>query len=506
MSLELASVRAMSPFFGASVFVWTNLIGVILAALSLGYFVGGRIADRSESVRPVGWTLLVAGLWSFWIPSFLSWLGGLLLPSELRMEDAFLVLWGGSLLSGFLVFAPPAFLISFTSPYAVRLLGEAGRLGSTAGAVFALSTAGSILGTFLTTYLLIPVVGSRTTFWGLGSVLGLSGALLLIASRCSGGPREASALLLVLAHPFFALALAGRPLKTPLRGEILLAEAETPYQFVQLVRSGDLTILRVNEGLDSYQSLWKEGSLLTGAYYDAFLLAPLLAEKLPGERLRVLIVGLGGGTASRQIEGLFGGRHRLEIDGIEIDPGLVRAAAPFFKMNTEEQPHLRILSDLDGRAFLRCVGEPYDVVLLDAYAGQIQIPFHLCSREFFREAWERLADRGVLAINVGAIGRTDPVLLAVANTVSREFGEALGFPVRDARNEVLFCRKGRPLPALEEIHSKDPLPQLRALLGYAAFPGIARRYRFHEELDCLDDDSSSVEILQALSLIGGLRP
>lgn len=501
MCVELAAVRALAPYFGSSVFVWTNVIGMILAALSLGYFLGGRLADRWQSPRPLGWVLLLAGIWVGISPYFVAAASSVFFPDNLRLEDAGVILWGGSLAVGCLLFGIPAFLISFSSPTAIRFLGESKQVGTVAGSVFALSTIGSLLGTFLTTHLLIPVLGTRASFLLAGLILILLGALLVIRSR-----NQLPALLVLLIPTGFYFAHRTEPIKTVLDGEALLAEGDTAYQYLQIVRRGDETQLRINEGLDSYQSLWKEGKLLTGAYYDLFLLAPDLAEKKTGQELKVLIIGLAAGTIARQYEMLFSSRFALQIDGVEIDESLVDLAREPFALEEKSQPHLQIFSGLDGRVFLDRSKEQYDLILVDAYAGQVQIPFQLCSQEFFLSAKNHLKDGGVLAVNVGSLGDRDPVRLAVSNTMASVFQKVLGFPVRAARNEIFFVRKQAAFPSLESRHedsASDPI--LRLLWGYAAFPGKARWISQDVHGIVLKDEHSPIEILQGMALWKGAK-
>lgn len=514
MSLELAAVRALAPYFGASVFVWTNVLGIVLAALSLGYFVAGRLADRWTQERSLAVALIAGGGLAALSPFLAQALASALLPSDLRLEDSFSIFWGGSLAVGALAFGPPAFLLSFSSPAAIRFLAVSRPVGEISGRVFALSTVGSILGTFLTTYFLVPSLGTRWTFALAGSAVLVPAALLLWRDRAAVGPRNAKLGIWIPLLPWAAFAgtaiFAGNtPLRVSGLGD-LVEERETLDQFVQLRESGKQRWIQVNEGLDSFQSMWIDGEAWTQAYYDFFLLAPALAEIPRGAPLRVGILGLGGGSASRLLHLHEGPRQALEVDGVEIDAGLVALAQAPFALDAKTQPHLRIASGKDARVFLRHVAKAYEVILLDAYAAQLQIPFHLASREFFELVAARLADGGVLAINIGVFrdpgrsGEIDPSLEAIASTASAVFGKVCALPVPKTRNVVVFCRKGRALPEFSEPSLVQERNHLRTLLAYASYPQTVLRWKSAEQTpssQVLTDDRSSLERIQILSLL-----
>ncbi len=495
MSVELAAVRLLAPHFGATVFVWTNVIGVVLAALAAGTFVGGTLADRREPGRLLRGSLAVAGLLCLLAPFLARPLGELLIPAEagLRLEDSLPVVTGGSLAVSLALFAPPLFFLGALSPVAVRTIAATGTgVGRAAGSVFALSTVGSLLGTFGTTHLLVPLAGVRNTFF-------LSGGILLLASLLVA-PRRAAAFAPLLGLPVLAaLTGGGGAARALAAGEERLWAADTPYQYVELVRQGPRRILRVNEGLDSFQSLLVDGTPWTEAYYDLLPLAPLLAEVGEGEPLRVLVVGLGGGTVSRLYHALFASNRDLSIEGIEIDPGLIESARARFDLTADLHPRLRIHGGVDGRVALRALRGPYDVIVLDAYAQQLHIPPHLASLEAFEAARERLAPGGILAANVDGFGFEDPVVAAIGGTLAAAFPAVEAVRVRDTRNVVIFARKEGPLD-WEGARRRASDPELLQRAGYAACPPVRRIYPPAPEGDRLRDSASRLDLLLIRSL------
>ncbi|MHC4600267.1 MAG: fused MFS/spermidine synthase, partial [Planctomycetota bacterium] len=336
MTVEMAGQRSLTPFFGSSTYVWTNVIGVILAALSVGYLVGGRLADRNP--RP----LLLLGIVSaasalcLLIPVVVHPLAGALIPEGARQESAFRVIYLGSFLVTLLLFAPPILTLGMVPPFLVRLLTrETREVGRASGHVYALSTVGSILGTFLPTLVLIPWVGTKMTILLAGGTL-LVFSMAGIALFASGGRKLAAAVFLPLLIP--AVLGATQPVKG---GPATLAEHESPYQYVRVHVKEDALILSLNEELETYHSLLLDGKALTDAtHFDYFLLAPLHFDPDLHPRLRVYVAGLAGGVVSRQLHHFFGETFRLEVDGAEIDPTVLAMGRRFFGLQGSENRNL----------------------------------------------------------------------------------------------------------------------------------------------------------------------
>ena len=439
MAAELTAVRLLAPFFGDSAYVWTNVIGIILAALAMGAWLGGRLAARPDAhVWPTR-LLAAAGAWLAVAPYATGALGAWLLPAGLPLDAAMPALVRGSFVATTVVFGPPMLLLGAVSPLLVTLVVRgAVAVGRAAGAIAASGTVGSLLGTFAATHWLVPTLGSRLS-------IGVAGGLLVLGGVCAHGGRRARAVA-VLPLAILAGAMLGHsgPLRPPPPGRELLAERESRYQFLQVQRSLDVvpaqTFLLCNEGLDSFQSLDVAGSALTGgAYYDWHALAPLLAGK--GTRpdgLRVLSIG----DAAGSLRGVYAGVHpEAVVDGVDIDPMCRELGERFFAADARAAG-----ADftLDGRVFLERATAQWHVIHVDAYAHQVYVPAHLASREFFAAARARLVPGGVLACNVGGLRRDDPVLRAIGSTIAAEFGHAMALPVPASRNLLVVARNGSP--------------------------------------------------------------
>ena len=440
MAAELTAVRLLAPHFGDSAYVWTNVIGVILAAMAIGAMFGGRLSGRAGAEQWPFRLLLIAGGLLLLAPFTTSWLGTALLPSDLQLDAAMPALIRGSLVATAVVFAPPMMLLAAVSPLLIVLLANSGKkLGRAAGDVAAAGTIGSLLGTFAATHFLIPSYGCRIA-------MTVSAAILLIAAivvaprrrRNAAGVALLIALAMTLAHD--------GPLRPAANDIELLAERETAYQFLQVHKSQvegqpSRTTLVINEALDSFHSLAIEGSAFTqNAYYDWHAIAPFLAGdggKRPKE-MRALSIGDAAGTLRR----VYAAVHpNVNVDAVDIDAETMALGDEFFGEDKAKGSRYAI----DGRLFLSQAKQQWHVIHVDAYAHQVYIPAHLASIEFFKAAYNRLYEGGILACNVGALSTDDPVLQAVSTTVSAVFGNVRTFLIPGSRNALLVARRDRPL-------------------------------------------------------------
>jgi predicted membrane-bound spermidine synthase len=513
MVIELAAVRLLAPWFGTSAGVWTNVIAAVLLGLAVGYLVGARLASGARPLERLAVMLGIAGFLGACLPLGTSWIGPFLLPSEVALDEAAdLVVWG-SLAASLALFLPPAVLLGTVCPLGTQVLqdmqgGAAGRAG---GLVLCASTLGSLAGVFGTSHFLVPVLGLRTTFLVAGSALVLAGLAAGILARRAG--RSASvAGLIVLAFFFRAEAT---PVLAP--GRVELARAESPYQSLRVVedRSSEpwLRYLQVNEGFDSFQSVWQPepGFLPRGFYYNDFAL-PMWWERREGT-WNVLVLGLGAGTVVRVLRGTLPPGVELACTGVELDPWVLTLAREH--MGLEEREGTRLVGGLDARVALRGRIGTFDEIVLDCYANQTELPPHLSTEEFFRDLRARLRPGGWLTANLGGFGFDDPVVDALVMTVARAFEESvLVLRVPQSRNFVLFARNGGALPLDEEGRLSSGDERLRALLGPRELPGSWRVFAPDPEREVLSDDRAPLEELELASiregrqrlLAGGARP
>ncbi len=402
MGVEMAASRLLRPFFGDSILIWANIIGLILVYLTLGYYLGGRWADHDP--RAVTLYRLVA--WAGWCIGIVPYLARpflrLALPALERFDAGLgLVSFVGTLV----LFALPVTLLGCVSPYAIRLTTrEVASSGSTAGALYALSTFGSILGVFGTVFLLFAVLGTRGTFVVFSIAL-LIGAVAGIVHEWGIGRALKYAALLLVIVSLAALDSGGVVKAAP----GLVYETESPYNFIQVIEEDGWRLLTVNEG-QAYQSAYRADRVLTNGIWDLFLVAPYFAS--PDAPRDALMIGLAAGTTARAYTLVFGA---IPIDGVELDPAIIAVGREYFAMT---QPNLRAIAD-DGRNFLRRA-RAYDVIAIDAYR-QPYIPFHLTTVEFFGETRAHLTPRGVVAVNAARVRNDHRLVDALAATMRQVF-------------------------------------------------------------------------------------
>ena len=416
IGIELAASRLLAPFFGTSLFIWANLIGLTLIYLSIGYAVGGRIADRYPSATLLYSITAVAAFVTGLIPLIAR-------PILAKSLDAFAAIsLGGfysSLVGTLILFAIPVTMLGCVSPFAIRLaLNSVAGAGNTSGSLYALSTVGSIMGTFVPTFLLIPHIGTFRTFYLFAVTLlavSIVGLIRLPGSRARL-PLVVGSLIL-LAVILFVTAFGARGFIRPVEGNrAIIWQGESGYNFIQVAE---------NRGNGAYELYLNEGHAIHSLYFpneatqplsngpwDYFAISPFVqANARPTDIRSVCIIGLAGGTVAKRMTQLYG--PDVQIDGVEIDPTIVDVARRFFNLN---EPNVRVIVQ-DGRYYLRTTTKRYDVVAVDAY-HQPYIPFQLTTKEFFQEASAHLNDHGTLIVNAGR-SNTDYRLVDVISQTMR---------------------------------------------------------------------------------------
>ncbi len=440
LAVELSASRLLAPYFGTSLFVWANLIGLILLYLTIGYYVGGRLADRFPRPGVLYLLTTVAAFLVGVIPFISRPILGWALTSFATYSIS---VFYGSLVAVILLFAIPMILLGCVSPFAIRLrIEQVGRAGHTAGQLYAISTAGSILGTFLPVLWLIPTIGTRYTFFVFAVSLLLVSIVGLITTQLSI-PRlpatrwwlDKSLLSILLLIPMGAAMLSiNGPIKPPGGsdgGGVLVTERESAYNYIQVVRVGEQMQLILNEGL-AIHSIYDPNQVLTQGPWDYFMVAPYF-NKPPftqSQVHRACIIGLGAGTIPRELTAAYG---PLPIDGVEIDGTIVDLGRQYFHMN---EPNLNVIVQ-DGRYFLRTTSHKYDIIGIDAYQ-QPYVPFQLTTLEFFQEVRAHLTPTGVAVINAGRTSKDFRLVEALAQTMHGVFSNVYIIDTERFTNSIII--------------------------------------------------------------------
>ena len=437
LGAEIAAARLMAPYFGASTVVWANTIGIVLVALSVGYWLGGRIADRYPRPAALGRWIVVGGILLGLVPLVAR---PLLSVSIEALDSISAGAFLGSLLAVTVLVATPVMLLGAVAPWAIRLrlerLEDAGR---EAGRLYAISTLGSLLGTFTSALLLIPQIGTQRTF--------LVYALMLLVIACTVLPAR-----YYVAPAIAAVLLALPPGTTkPAEGASVLHERETEHQYARVVELPDgERRLELNEG-QSFHSVWRRDSVLTDNVWDGYLVLPFAS--LGRAPRSVAILGNGAGTTVRAYERYF---PDTQIDGVEIDGELTEIGRRYFGLR--ERRGVRVIHE-DARPFLRRADRRYEAIFVDAYR-QPYIPFYLTTQEFFELARDRLEPGGVVIVNAGHPEGSEALERVLAAGLKSALPHVARFPIA-ARNTLLIGSDQPPTTEKLEIGRARSSPELQ---------------------------------------------
>jgi spermidine synthase len=470
LATEICASRLLAPYFGNTTVVWANVIGLILVYLSVGYWLGGRVADRHPHPRFLGGILLVAAV----AISVLPFVAHPFLQLALQGFTALSIgVVAGSFFATLLLFSVPVSLLGMVSPFAVRLaVRDVRTAGSVAGRLSSLATLGAIVGTFAPALVLIPAIGTQRTM--------LCASLLACLAAIPLLPRRAPLVAVIVA----ALMLIPPGAVKPVAGAVF--EQETQYQYVQVVDTPDgRTSLRLDDGVAD-QSVYRRSTVLTGGEWDM----PLVVPPLLGRPLRrALIIGNAGGTMARALAHEYPG---VQIDGVEPDPALSDVGRRLMGMGSV--PGLHVVA-ADGRAFLATTTTHYDLIVVDAYR-QAYVPFWLVTQEFFAIARAHLEPGGAIAFNMARVPGDDRLARAVSGTLATIFPDVRVWPA--LRFNELVVGFDRRLSAAQLQDRLLGLPaELRVLI-----PLVQAQLQAVAPVDSpLTDDHSPVEWLTDRALL-----
>ena len=465
LAVELLGTRVLGPFYGVSLFLWSALISVTLAALSAGYAIGGRWADRNGKLASLGWIFAVAGVWLLTVP----WMRGLVLGITEPMGLRVAVLAAATIL-----FFPPLMLLGMVSPFAVKLRTSAlAEVGRSAGNLYAVSTVASVVAALLTGFVLIPALGVSRLLLVIGTMLLLAAflALLLVRGRSRGTSVSAVVfIILAAAAPF--LGAGNRP------GAATIAFEESPYAEIRIVDYLDARFMIIDGSIHTFVDEETGGNLFP--YVHVIDLARNFFE----EAGSICLIGLGGGT----IAGKYS-RAGWRVDAVEIDPTVIDYAYEYFLLDPADAE----VFEMDGRRYLQNCRENYEIIIFDAFGGG-NIPFQLMTEEAFGLAASRLVPGGLLVMNVEAVGWDDIIVRSAAATLGVHFSNILALPIAEPPNKlgnIILLASNRELELPEEL----PIPEDRFSLEYDQAHAWDNRYIPDTRgVPILTDDRSPIDL------------
>lgn len=427
MAVELGASRLLAPYFSSSQIVWTIIIGTIMIAMALGNIYGGRFADKNPNPDKLYGRMIIAAVWIAAIPVVGKYI--ILAISAVlifTVNSNFLIIAGFA--ACMVIFVFPLFLLGTVTPslvkYTVDSLDDSGK---TVGALNASNTIGSIIGTFVPTFISIPAVGTSITFLIFAFVLLLLAVIYFISSHI---PMKEIKKLPVGIFLFLLCCIFGHNNSFAFWEDHLTYEGESIYNYLQVYENEDEVVLSTNV-LFGVQSVYKKQGGLTGMYYDYAMAAPYMAGVKEKEQLDILILGMGTGTYATQCQRYF---DNVSIEGVEIDQKITDLAVKYFELPKDVK-----VTTYDGRAYLNAIEKQYDVIMVDAYQD-ITIPFQMSSVEFFALVKEHLTKDGVMVVNMNMRGtKQGDINQYLADTISSVFDEVYTVDVENSSNRELFA-------------------------------------------------------------------
>lgn len=477
MAIELGASRLLAPYFSSSQIVWTIIIGTIMIAMALGNIYGGRAADKHPDPDRLYRRMILAAVWIAAIPVLGKYviLG---ISALLIFSVSHLFLIWAAFAACIVIFVFPLFLLGTVTPslvkYTMDSLEDSGR---TVGKLNAANTIGSIIGTFVPTFVTIPAFGTSVTFLVFAGILLLLAILYFVSvkRRCIRAV-VGSILFLVCCFGSCSDSFAFWETK-------LLYEGESVYNYLQVREDEDQVVLSTNV-LFGVQSVFRKDAGLSGMYYDYMMAAPLMAGVHEKEKLDVLVLGMGTGTFATQCRQYF---PNARIEGVEIDEKITALAKKYFQLPEDVK-----VTTYDGRAYLNAVDQKYDVILVDAYQD-ITIPFQMSSVEFFRLVKGHLKEEGVMAVNLNMRGSGEgDINQRLADTIGSVFGHVYTIDVPGYTNRALYA-----------FDSQDTLMRFQRGISGESDAGLAQLMRqirqkmqmYHAGDYVMTDDQAPVELL-----------
>ena len=429
LAAELSASRLIGNVFGTSNLVWAAIIGLMLFYLTLGYFLGGKQADKAPYPEAM-YKVLAWGAFTLGIVPFIA--NPVLRAAATAFDGLQVGVMVGAFVAVLVLFSVPITLFGMISPYAIRLsMDDTERAGKISGNIYAISTLGSFVGTYLPVLVLIPTIGTTKTF--------LSFSLFLLFVSLAGIAKSAGTkamlpylLMVVIIAALAFFGVEGRSIKDT---EGQLYETESAYNYIEVLQRGSETHLRLNDG-QGVHSVYDPDNLDYNGPWEQFLVGPFFNAP-PYEPInvqRIAIVGLAAGTSARQATAVFG---EIPIDGYEIDPKIIEIGEEYFGM--DELENLNAYAE-DGRWGLEHSPHQYDIIAVDAYRPPY-IPWHLTTVEFFEIAALHLTPTGVLTINVGRLPSDRRLINGLATTIAQIFPSVYVMDIPYTLNSIIYATK-----------------------------------------------------------------
>ncbi len=448
-----------------------------MIAMALGNIYGGKSADKSPNPDKLYGRILIAAVWIALIPVAGKYIVlGISALLIFTVNNNFLII--AAFCACMVIFVFPLFLLGTVTPslakYSVSSLDDSGR---TVGTLGAFNTIGSIIGTFVPTFVTIPAVGTSITFLIFAGILIVLSVIYFVSNRVGYKKIIISGVIFVLCCVF------GHGDSFAFWQKDLTYEGESIYNYLQVSEDDKQVSLSTNV-LFGVQSVYMKDDTLTGLYYDYAMAAPLMVPDKNPDSMEMLILGMGTGTYATQCRKYFGD---MNIEGVEIDEKITKLSRKYFALPDDIN-----VTTYDGRAFLNASDRKYDVIMVDAYQD-ITIPFQMSSVEFFRLVKSHLNENGVMVVNMNMRGNDDgDINQYLADTISSVFGNVYTVEVDNSTNRELFASDNNDMMGmLNDNISGIKDADLRFMMNKVRDNSIA----YNAGKLIMTDDNAPVELL-----------
>lgn len=478
MAVELGASRLLAPYFSSSQIVWTIIIGTIMIAMALGNIYGGRSADKNPDPDKLYGRILIASIWIAAIPVVGKYIILLISAVLIVTISTNFLIWA-AFLACMVIFVFPLFLLGTVTPSLAKYtMDNLEDNGKTVGNLGAFNTIGSIIGTFLPTFVTIPAVGTAITFLIFSGILLLLGLVYFISAK-AGKTKSIAAVII-----FLVCSLLGNSNSFAFWETDLVYEGESIYNYLQVKETSRDVILSTNV-LFGVQSIMIKDESLTGMYYDYAMAGPLMSGSMErDETVDILILGMGTGTYATQCRRYL---PKTQIEGVEIDEKITNLAGKYFALDSDIQ-----VTTYDGRAYLNAIEGTYDVILVDAYQD-ITIPFQMSSVEFFSLVKEHLEDDGVMVVNMNMRGvKEGNINQYLSDTIASVFDYVYTADVTGSTNRELYASNdSRILERMAKNNRQVEDEELQAMMELVY--GKLTPYEAGDYI--MTDDKAPVELL-----------
>lgn len=482
MAVELGASRLLAPYFSSSQIVWTIIIGTIMIAMALGNIYGGRYADKNPNPDKLYGRIIISGIWIALIPVLGKYI--IIAISALlifTVNSNFLIIAG--FIACMVIFVFPLFLLGTVTPSLVKYTTDSLEDNAkVVGNLGAANTIGSIIGTFVPTFVSIPAVGTSITFLVFAGILLLIGFLYFLVGKKSNSKKRLTSLA-VFFLVYVVACIFGHNNSYAFWEKSLTYEGESIYNYLQVYEDDEEVALSTNV-LFGVQSVYMKDKKLTGMYYDIAMGSLYFADVKKKDNLDILVLGMGTGTYATQSNRYF---DNLNIEGVEIDEKIIDLSRNYFDLDENVK-----VTAYDGRAYLNVNKKKYDIIMVDAYQD-ITIPFQMSSVEFFDKVKSHLTDDGVMVVNINM--RSDKpgsINDYLQDTIAHVFENVYTVKVDGSTNVELFASNNEDM--MRVFNENFRMEDNEELIGLLEkIEGNLCRYKAGDLV--LTDDKAPVELL-----------